>query len=276
MARSLWFVELLKKAFPRRFLLARLTKTPFLGKILVRFLDKLLFKGNYIIYLPKDQVIQLNQKIKQGKEVVLPSEIVEYFIENAKFHWIMNFCLCRAAEKCKKYPIELGCLFLGEAVKGINPQLGRLVTKKEALEHVRRCREAGLVHMIGRDKLDTSWLNIGPDEKLLTICNCCECCCLWRLLPDLVSNLGNTVKKMPGVRIQVSERCIGCGTCSKGVCFVKAIHIINNKKAFISESCRGCGRCISICPQKAIEIEITDVHYLEKSIQRIARLIDIS
>jgi len=140
---------------------------------------------------------------------------------------------------------------------------------------LRRCREAGLVHMIGRDRLDTSWLNIGPDEKLLTICNCCECCCLWRLLPNLASSLGNTVKKMPGVRVQITERCIGCGTCSKGVCFVNAIHIIN-KKASISESCRGCGRCISICPQKAIEIEITDAEFLEKSIQHIASLVDIA
>jgi len=275
MARPLWFVTLLKRAFPRRFLLAKLTKVPFLGKLMVRFLHKSLFKGADIIYLPKDQVIQLGYVVERGGEVVLPSQIVEYFIEHSKYHWVMNFCICRAAEKCKKYPIELGCLFLGEAVKGINPQLGRLVTKGEALEHVKRCREAGLVHMIGRDRLDTSWLNIGPDEKLLTICNCCECCCLWRLLPNLASSLGNTVKKMPGVRVQITERCIGCGTCSKGVCFVNAIHIIN-KKASISESCRGCGRCISICPQKAIEIEITDAEFLEKSIQHIASLVDIA
>ena len=276
MARGLWFVEVLKKAFPRRILLVKLTKVPVLGKPIVRLLDKLLFRGSYVIYLPKDQVIPLGQVVKRGEEVILPSRIVEYFIEKAKYRWIMNFCICRAAEKCKKYPIELGCLFLGEAVTGINPAFGRLVTKEEALDHVKRCREAGLVHMIGRDKIDASWLNIGPEEKLLTICNCCECCCLWRLLPNLAPSLGRTVKRIPGVKLKVTERCIGCGTCSKGICFVDAIHIVNNK-AFISDAnCRGCGRCVSICPQKALEIEITDPDFLERSIQHIASLVDIS
>jgi hypothetical protein len=90
----------------------------------------------------------------------------------------MNTCLCRDAKQCKDYPIDLGCLFLGEAALGINPRLGRGVTKREALEHIRRCREAGLVHLIGRNKLDTVWLGVGPGDKLLTICHCCPCCCL--------------------------------------------------------------------------------------------------
>jgi len=73
---------------------------------MVRFLHKSLFKGADIIYLPKDQVIQLGYVVERGGEVVLPSQIVEYFIEHSKYHWVMNFCICRAAEKCKKYPIE--------------------------------------------------------------------------------------------------------------------------------------------------------------------------
>jgi hypothetical protein len=77
----------------------------------------------------------------------------------------MNSCICREAERCEDYPIDLGCLFLGEAALGINPQLGRRVTKEKALQHVRRCREAGLVHLIGRNKLDTMWLGVGPGDR---------------------------------------------------------------------------------------------------------------
>ncbi|MFX1299205.1 MAG: DUF362 domain-containing protein [Promethearchaeota archaeon] len=274
MGRPLWFVELLKKGFPRRFLIAKVTKVPLLGRFLVRILGQLLFEGSDIIYLPKDQVIQVSQVIKQ-EEVVLPSQIVEHFIKKANYHWVMNFCICRAAEKCEKYPTELGCLFLGEAVLGINPQLGRRVAKEEALEHLKQCREAGLVHMIGRDKLDASWLNTGPDEKLLTVCNCCECCCLWQILPDLASKLGNTVKRMPSVSVVVTDKCVGCGTCTEDVCFVDAIHLVNNR-AFISRACRGCGRCVTICSQKAIELSIEDERYVEKAIERISSLVDVS
>ncbi|NVM53240.1 MAG: 4Fe-4S binding protein [Candidatus Helarchaeota archaeon] len=269
MARPLWFVELLKKAFPRRFLIAKLTKAPIIGKFLVRLLDKLIFEGSDIIYLPIDQVIT------QSGEVVLPSQIVEHFIKSANYHWIMNFCLCRASAKCKEYPIELGCLFLGEAAMGINPQLGHRATKEEALEHVRRCREAGLVHLIGRDKLDTAWLNVGPNNKLLTICNCCNCCCLWRILPNLASKLGDLVKRIPSVKVRVTDRCVGCGTCTKDTCFVEAIQLVD-KKAVIGDTCRGCGRCVNVCPQQAIELSIGDDQYVQKSIERISAQVDLS
>lgn len=148
MSRPLWFVQLIKKAFPNRFLAARATKVPLTGRIL----DDWLFEGDDLIYLPKDQVIEIHQSLAMPGEMVLPSQVVEHFIEKANTHWIMNSCLCRDAEKCEDYPIDLGCLFLGEAASGINPQLGRCVTKEEALEHVRRCRKAGLVHLIGRNK----------------------------------------------------------------------------------------------------------------------------
>ena len=89
--------------------------------------------------------------------MLLPSQVVEHFIEKANYHWIMNTCLCRDASKCKDYPVTLGCLFLGEAALGINPKLGRR-GRRRAHDHVKRCREARLVHLIGCNKLDRIWL----------------------------------------------------------------------------------------------------------------------
>ena len=177
--------------------------------------------------------------------------------------------------KCKDYPINLGCLFLGEAVMGINPQLGRRVTKEEALEHVKRCREAGLVHLIGRNKLDATWLNVSPGNKLLSICNCCPCCCLYRILPHVKSEIGEKFTKMPGVSVKVTEKCEGCGICTQNVCFVDAIKLVNNH-AVISNECRGCGRCVLVCPQNAIELKIEDNTFLETTINRITKLVDLS
>ena len=271
MSRPLWFVELLRKAYPGRFLAARLTKLPILGYIV----DHWFFDGDHLVYLPKNRVIQVNQPLDIPGDMVLPSEVVEHFIERANYHWIMNACICRQAEGCRDYPVDLGCLFLGQAVLGINSRLGRLVTREEALEHVRRCQEAGLVHLIGRNKLDTIWLGVGPGDRLLTICNCCSCCCLWRVLPHIAPQISSKIKRMPGVTVRVNHRCAGCGTCTQDVCFVDAIHVVDGQAA-ISDACRGCGRCISVCPQGAIEMSIEYDRFAEESIARVSRLVDVS
>ncbi|GAB4541693.1 MAG: 4Fe-4S dicluster domain-containing protein [Anaerolineae bacterium] len=271
MSRPLWFVELLKKVYPARFMAARATRLPILESISARWF----FDGDDMIYLPRNRVIPVNQPVDVPGDLVLPSEVVEHFIKKASHHWIMNVCICRDADGCQDYPVDLGCLFLGEAVSGINPALGRRVTKEEALEHVRRCREAGLVHLIGRNKLDTLWLGVGPGDKLLTICNCCPCCCLWRVLPHIAPQIGARVSRMPGVTVWVNDRCVGCKACTQDVCFVEAIRVVEGR-AVISEACRGCGRCASICPHAAIEISIDYDHFVEDSIRRLDRLVDLS
>jgi ferredoxin len=270
-ARPLWFVNLLEKVFPNVKLIAKLTRIPLFGK----FFDLLLFEGDDIIYLTKDKVIAINQEIDTLEEMALPSEVLRYFIEKAKYHWIMNFCICRKSMQCKDYPIDLGCLFLGEAVLGINPRLGRLVSKDEALDHLKKCKEAGLVHMIGRNRLDKQWLGVKPGHKLLSICNCDPCCCLWRISPVLAPKIGKKVQKMPGIIVKVNDDCIGCGICTNGICFVDAIHLIGNH-AEISEECRGCGRCVEICPQNAIELRINNKDFIKKSIEQIDKIIDVT
>ena len=271
MARPLWFVTLLKKTFPNLKLIAKLTNLPILSYIF----DYLLFKGDNLIYLPLDRSIEVNKSLGEYNEIVLPSQVTKYFIKKAKHHWIMDFCICRSSMKCEHYPINLGCLFLGEAVLGINPQLGRLVTKDEALAHLKKCEEARLIHLIGRNKLDAQWLGVKPEEKLLSICNCDPCCCLWRIIPTITPKISHKIKKMAGVDVKVTDRCKGCGICTKGSCFVDAIHLIN-KKAFITKECRGCGRCVNICPHKAIELIINDDRYVKKTIKKISEVIDIT
>ena len=274
MARPLWFVELLKKTFPSRGLIARMTKVPLVGRVV----DKMLFEGDDIMYLPKDNVvqktIQINKALEKPIDTALPSAIVHHFIEKANYHWIMNFCLCRDASKCEDYPIDYGCLFLGEAVLDINPQLGRRVTREEAHEYARKCREAGLVHLIGRNKLDASWLNVSPGNKLLTICNCCPCCCLWKMLPELNPEISRKITKMPGVDVRVTDNCVGCGTCTEGVCFVDAITLVDGK-ARIGAECRACGRCVEVCPNDAIELILQDAEFVGESIQRVDSLVDV-
>ncbi|MFX0209661.1 MAG: 4Fe-4S binding protein [Candidatus Hodarchaeota archaeon] len=271
MGRPLWYVELVKKTFPSRFFLARLTHVPIIGKIV----HVMIFHDINMVYLPQNKVIKVGKTVEDSGSTILPSQVVEHFVEQANYHWIMNFCICRSASKCEDYPKELGCLFLGEAVLKINPELGRQVKKEEALRHLKKCEEANLVHLVGKDKFDTMWLNIGPGEKLLTICNCCPCCCLWRMLTHVSPKIMPKVTKLPGVSVRVTETCIGCGKCtSSNVCFVNAIKMIN-KKAVITEECKGCGRCVNICPQNAIEISYNE-ESVEKTIDRMELLVDVT
>lgn len=271
MARSLWFVRLLKKTFSQRFFYARLSKLPVLGSMM----DHLLFEGDDIIYLPKNRAIAVNEDVPPPGNAVLPSAVVDHFIETASYHWVMNECICRAATNCKDYPHDLGCLFLGEAAIGIHPELGRRVTKQEAREHIQRCQQAGLTHLVGRNKLDTIWLGVGPGNKLLTICNCCPCCCLWRILPYLTDRISGKVTRMPGVTVTVSDRCTGCGICQDGVCFVDAIHLVEGR-AVHTQACRGCGHCATVCPSSAIEIAYENDSIVQDSIERLSRLVDLS
>jgi ferredoxin len=271
MSRPRWFVALVRAAFPGRFVAARATRLPVFGGLL----DRWLFGGDHIVYLPRDGVIPVGEGIEAPGEMALPSAMVEQLIRQAKTRWIMDACICRQGNHCQDYPRDLGCLFLGEAAAGINPKLGRPVSEAEALAHVARSREVGLVHMVGRNKLDTLWLGVGPGQRLLTICNCCPCCCLWRVLPHVAPQIGAKVQALPGVRLAVTDRCAGCGACTDGVCFVEAIRL-EGGRAVIGPDCRGCGRCAEVCPRGAIELTIEDEDFLASALEALSGVVDVT
>jgi len=262
------YVKLLEKLFPYRFKIAKLSHIPIVKWIFT----KMIFEKNNLTYLTKDNIIeiQLNKRIETLESIVVPSKVVKYFIEESSYRFIMNFCICREAMDCKKHSIELGCLFMGEAAKKIPLMLGKPASKKEAFEHIEKCRNNGLVHLIGRDKIDETWLGVGSKIPLVTVCNCCNCCCLWRMLPYLDNKLSSSVKKMPGIKTKVNKNCTGCGICIKGVCFINAIQIYNGVAA-ISNSCLACGRCAEICPNNAIEVIIEDKDFIKKTIERVKK-----
>ena len=110
---------------------------------------------------------------------------------------------------------------------------------------------------------------------MLTICNCCPCCCLLGILPHLSPQIGERVTRMPGVKVTVDGRCTGCGLCVQEVCFVGAIDLVGGR-ASIGAGCRGCGRCVEVCPQGAIELTVELGQFLEESVRRIAPLVDLS
>ncbi len=230
-------------------------------------------KDDDMIWMPNDSVIKINvgESINKEPDMIMPSKAVEYVIKNACHRVIMNFCVCREASQCKDYPIELGCIFLGDAARDIHPELGREATVDEALEVAARCREAGLVHCIGRSGLDPAWLDVGPPDKLFTICNCCPCCCITRTIPFYPA-LGDGFTRMPGLKVTVTDACTGCGTCVEEACLFGAVTIEDDRAVINEDKCQACGRCASLCPSEAVEITIDDPDYLEKTIKRLSKI----
>ncbi len=270
MGTPLWLLHFIKMAFPYRRKIARLSRIP----VVAAAMDKTIFNGDDMIFLPRDRVV-VGQTIEPPASTVLPSALVDHFIEKASYRWIMDYCICRDGDNCQHYPHDLGCIFLGDAVLNISSKIGHLASKDEALTHARRARDLGLVNLIGRDRIDNIWSGAKPFGRLMTICHCCPCCCLFRVLPDLDPVNRAKVTRMPGVRVWVNAQdCIGCGACESQGCFVEAIKV-SGGRAQISQECRGCGRCVEACPQKAIHLNIEDSGYLQKQIARISGLVDI-
>ncbi len=274
---TMLYVRVIKGGFRHRFTLAKLTRWPLLG----RAMDKTFFDGDDIYVLPKEtsfkvRNIPLDLAVPEREDTVLPSEVIRHFIERSKYHFIMDRCICRTSAHCQDYPQELGCLFLGKAVLNIDPRLGKLVSKEEALAHLDRCEEAGLVHLIGRNKLDSMWTSGRPKEDLMTICNCCPCCCLWKMLPQLDPAISAKMKRLPGVHLSVDAgRCTGCGTCVDG-CYVSAISLRGGKAVIDQDLCKGCARCAHACPERAITLHLEDMAFLERTVEMLTPLVDVT
>jgi len=263
MFRSDWRYEIGKRFFKQFVGLAPVTRTPLVGEW---------FYKTFFCAEDHGRIIPIKKSIKDVENVVLPSEIVEHLVKKSSRRFIMKKCICRTAESCKKYPEDLGCIFLGEAVKSISPGLGKTASVDEALEHLEKCESAGLVHLIGRYKFDAVLLNAGPSDRLLSICNCCECCCVFRVVSRIYRPAGESLRKLEGVVVSSNDNCKGCGLCAE-TCFVNAISLSDNKSR-VSDMCRGCGRCVRACPNNAMTLTFEESSgWFERTVKPLEQIV---
>ncbi|MHB8895532.1 MAG: DUF362 domain-containing protein [Candidatus Geothermincolia bacterium] len=218
--------------------------------------------------------IPVNVDIELPAGTVAPLSIVEHFIGEASCHVSLNECPCRTSLKCESFPRDLGCTFIGEGARQIDPRLGRRLTRAEAHAKVKEASEMGLVPILGRFKGDALALGVKDDARLMTICHCCPCCCVSTSLHLASPEVWNIVEKLEGTTVSVNDDCKGCGACVKA-CVFHQIEIIDGK-AVIGDACKGCGRCATACKAGAIAVAVDNPDYIAQSIARISSYVDVT
>ncbi len=217
--------------------------------------------------------IPINQKIEGAEEIALPEDVLFKLIEKAKHRVIVNFCGCRTACGCQHYPNDIGCLMMGESALLIPEKSRREVNIQEAKEHVVKAIATGLIPIAGKARIDNDLFMLPDKNKLLTICFCCECCCITRFTRHVpLDVLDSMIRPIEGLRIEVTDKCIGCGKCVDK-CYTQAITIVDNR-AVINETCRVCGRCAMNCPAKAIKLTLANPSASQEIIQRIESIVE--
>ncbi len=217
--------------------------------------------------------IPINRDIEGVGQIALPEEILDRLIEKAKHRVILNYCGCRKVYGCKDYPIDAGCLMMGESALKIPDKFSREVDAAEAKDHIRKAIEAGLVPITGKARLDNDLFMIPDEGKLLTLCLCCECCCITRFSRYAAAEAMNGVlHPVEGLSVEVTDECIACGECVP-ICYTNAINLYGNR-AVINEMCGVCGRCAMHCPQKAIKLTLENPNVVDDVIQRIESVVD--
>jgi len=177
---------------------------------------------------------------------VFPFEMMEKVIDKVNVIALVH-CPCRSTahligkkrcdhllENCIKYD-ELAEYLIE---KGI----GREITKKEALDVIRKSEEAGLVHLVDNAR-----------EGVKHTCNCCGCCC-WSVGTIRRKRIPRDVLMATYfLRETDKERCTGCGACVE-ICPVQVIKMEGDFPVIDKEWCIGCGVCAVPCPVSAVKL----------------------
>ncbi len=189
------------------------------------------------------------------KRQILPYEDVVKVIDTLEYHTV-SICPCRHRKNADPdspdcdHPDEV-CLHFGDLGRYcVENGLGREITPDETREILWEAAQSGLVHGL------SNW-----QEGADTICNCCDCCCMWLEAHHV---LGHARSLSPSnYRVHSDDAaCYGCGQCAER-CPMHAVHLeespqADNPRGKVSVAdqarCIGCGVCVITCPVQALTL----------------------
>ena len=202
-------------------------------------------QGPRKVMFPMTRVIPVDRKIQAGNTIHTYDQVASYI---EKYDPVAaGTCYCRHEAKlldeddaCGK-PNEV-CMTFGMAAQFvIDRGIGRKISKEEAIDILKKCEEAGLVHStINRQEIDF-------------LCNCCNdhCVIIQKALaqpkPGIAHNSGFQPVRNP-------ELCKACEICIER-CPPKALTMGEYDVPVVDlDRCIGCGVCASGCPEEAITL----------------------
>lgn len=204
------------------------------------------------------RTVPIRQTIQDPREI-LPYEDVVQIVENEDLFAVAT-CACRHRKGLDPdhppcdHETE-NCLHFGRYAQYlIDNGLGREITREDAKTILGQSADAGLLHAV------SNW-QTGVD----TICNCCQCCCLYLEAFHVLKHS----KPMNHSNYEVqtnSLTCSGCGLCVKR-CPMDALSLVEsaearNKKGKVSVLkpgiCIGCGVCAFKCPTESLTLKRRD------------------
>jgi len=194
-------------------------------------------------FRPATRIIPVGIAV-EAQSRVLAFEDVKEIIDNARVVTVTD-CPCRLTErKCDK-PLEVCLHFDKIAEYDLARNVGRELTKPEALDLMRMAEEAGLVHMVTNQLKATQ-----------IICNCCTCCCV--TMPTVDQQRVN-LPDPSRFRARVDpDLCTACEMCLDQ-CIFGAIEMTGGEGQDLAvidaDKCMGCGLCQVTCPEEAISLE---------------------
>ncbi len=206
------------------------TKTPYLRVIPVQ---------PTIVPGKKTVSVELNFEIPDPRQVT-PLDVAEAIVRNQQLVGVAE-CYCRLSEDfegnhCNK-PRETCFVFNEFAQSLMDLGIARKLTIDEALDRLKECEKAGLVHNVDNYQ-----------GQIRGMCNCCACHC-----PGIQAaargqkNIQAVSRFMPHYD---DTKCISDLACV-AACPINAVSAKDGKPVTNYDLCFGCGQCVSVCPEGA-------------------------
>jgi electron transport complex protein RnfB len=190
------------------------------------------------------RVVPVNIQI-DAQHQVYPYEDLRRVMEKAKSFQVMD-CICKkeralVGEPCK-HPMEVCLAFANSEGAFDKYPMGRIISREEALDVIRKSDEDGLVH---------ATYNVQSGQMF--VCNCCPCCCgVIRGMQEY--GAPHLLAKSNYVAIIDQDSCAACGTCADERCPVKAVADEDGSYMVQPDRCIGCGVCVPTCPTESIKL----------------------
>jgi NAD-dependent dihydropyrimidine dehydrogenase PreA subunit len=208
--------------------------------------------------LSQGHIFPINRDLNyegQNDSVVIPIDLVKKAIKESSYRVLKHKCFCRDGCGCKNYPIEQGCIMIGEGCRTMVARgTARPVTIEEALNHLETGAKHGLVCLTMWVGMEMVMLGIPEEDhgKIIEVCFCCPCCCQGLRFFKYYDKKFMSRWRSIGWGPVCNDDCTQCGICADA-CPMKAITI--GKDGFsINEKCIGCGICAFNCPDKALSM----------------------